>query len=115
MFWKYPDQSSNSGTTVQSRTMKLLVLALALVLLFTVGRALDCHRCVPIRAGGTCQSTVETCKPSKDACVAARFLREPFAQFQRCIALSDCKMLEMNAYIKLKCCTEDMCNTSIPN
>ncbi|MED6256720.1 hypothetical protein ATANTOWER_009645 [Ataeniobius toweri] len=100
---------------VQSKTMKLLVLTLTLTLLFTAGGALDCHRCVPKRAGGTCQLTVETCKPNKDACVAAKFLREPFGQFQRCIALSDCKMLEMNAYINIKCCTEDMCNTFIPN
>ncbi|XP_021176579.2 CD59 glycoprotein [Fundulus heteroclitus] len=91
--------------------MKLLVLALTLALLFIAGETLDCRRCVPQRAGGTCQNTVETCAPNKNACIAAKFTREPFGRFQRCIALSDCKLLEMNAYIKVKCCTEDMCNT----
>ncbi|XP_015237699.1 CD59 glycoprotein [Cyprinodon tularosa] len=91
--------------------MKLLVLTLTLALLFTAGWALRCHRCVPKQAGGSCQRTEETCRPDKDACVAAKFLRQPFGRFQRCIALRDCKMLQMNAYIDINCCTEDMCNT----
>ncbi|XP_043989548.1 CD59 glycoprotein [Gambusia affinis] len=91
--------------------MKLLILALALILLFTAGRALDCHRCVPSRAGGTCQTSVETCTLNKNACITAKFLRHPFGHFRRCIAYSDCKMLEANAYIDVKCCTKDMCNT----
>uniref|UniRef100_A0A3P9P2E3 CD59B glycoprotein-like n=2 Tax=Poecilia reticulata TaxID=8081 RepID=A0A3P9P2E3_POERE len=98
-------------TAEQSRKMKLLILALALVLLFTAGGALDCHRCVPSRAGGTCHTSVETCERNKNACIAARFLRQPFGHFQRCIAYSDCKMLAANAYIDVKCCTKDMCNT----
>ncbi|KAF3698725.1 hypothetical protein EXN66_Car014412 [Channa argus] len=96
---------------VLSRTMKLLVLALSIALLLTAGEALDCHRCVSKTAGGTCDLTVETCKPGKDACAAAKFLRAPFGQFQKCIKLSDCEMLKMNAYINIKCCSDDMCNT----
>ncbi|CAG5896461.1 CD59B glycoprotein [Menidia menidia] len=91
--------------------MKLLVLVLSAVLLFTAGEALNCHRCVPKRAGEDCALSVETCKPGKDACAAAQFLREPRGHYQKCMALSDCKMLKMNAYIDMKCCTEDMCNT----
>ncbi|XP_040911433.1 CD59 glycoprotein [Toxotes jaculatrix] len=91
--------------------MKLLVLALAVALLFTAGDALSCHRCVPRKAGGTCELTAETCKPEKDGCAAARFLREPHGQYQKCMALSDCEMLKMNAYIDIKCCSDDMCNT----
>ncbi|XP_037314942.1 CD59B glycoprotein isoform X2 [Pungitius pungitius] len=91
--------------------MKFLVLALAVGLLFTAGEALDCHRCVSRRAGGTCELSVETCKPGKDACAAASFLKPPHGEFQKCMALSDCEMLQMNSYISIKCCTEDMCNT----
>ncbi|XP_040026883.1 uncharacterized protein ly97.3 [Gasterosteus aculeatus] len=91
--------------------MKFWVLALAVGLLFTAGEALDCHRCVSRRAGGACELSVETCKPGKDACAAARFLKPPHGEFQKCMALSDCEMLKMNAYININCCTEDMCNT----
>uniref|UniRef100_A0A3B4U1U4 CD59 glycoprotein-like n=2 Tax=Seriola dumerili TaxID=41447 RepID=A0A3B4U1U4_SERDU len=94
-----------------NRTMKLLVLALTIALLFTAGEALNCHRCVSKKAGGTCELSVETCKPGKDGCAAARFLREPYGQYQKCMALSDCRMLKMNAYINIKCCSDDMCNT----
>ncbi len=41
------------------------------------GEALDCHRCVSKKAGGPCELTVETCKPEKDGCAAASFLRAP--------------------------------------
>ncbi|XP_059201021.1 CD59B glycoprotein [Centropristis striata] len=91
--------------------MKLLVFALAVVLLFTAGEALDCHRCVSRQAGGACELSVETCKPGKDACAAAKFLRTPYGQYQKCMALTDCENLKMNAYIDINCCTEDMCNT----
>ncbi|KAM9321999.1 uncharacterized protein ly97.3 [Pholidichthys leucotaenia] len=91
--------------------MKFLVLALTVALLLTAGEALDCHRCVPKTPGGTCELTVETCKPEKDGCAAAQFLREPRAHYQKCMALSDCEMLKMNAYINLTCCSDDMCNT----
>ncbi|TMS09789.1 hypothetical protein E3U43_002448 [Larimichthys crocea] len=57
--------------------MKLLVLVLSVALLFTAGETLNCHRCVPQRAGGECELTEETCKPEKNGCAAARFLRKP--------------------------------------
>ncbi|XP_020773029.1 CD59B glycoprotein [Boleophthalmus pectinirostris] len=91
--------------------MKLLVFALAVAVLFTVGEGLDCHRCVPRRAGEDCELTVETCKPGKDGCAAARFTRAPFGQYQKCMALKDCEMLKLNAYIDIKCCGDDLCNT----
>ncbi|XP_038573461.1 uncharacterized protein ly97.3 [Micropterus salmoides] len=91
--------------------MKLLVLALTVTLLFTAGEALNCHRCVPRHAGETCELSVETCKPGKDGCAAAKFLRAPYGQYQKCMALSDCTMLKLNAYIDIKCCGDDMCNT----
>ncbi|XP_051260430.1 CD59 glycoprotein [Dicentrarchus labrax] len=91
--------------------MKLLVLALTVALLFTAGEALNCHRCVSKQAGGSCELTVETCKPEKDGCAAAKFLRAPHGQYQKCMALSDCEMLKMNAFINMKCCSDDMCNT----
>ncbi|KAM3605434.1 uncharacterized protein V6R79_025662 [Siganus canaliculatus] len=91
--------------------VKLLVLALAIALLFTAGEALNCHRCIPKTAGGTCELSVETCKPGKDACAAARFLKAPYGRYQKCMALTDCEMLKMNAFINMKCCTNAMCNT----
>uniref|UniRef100_A0A3P8WMZ2 UPAR/Ly6 domain-containing protein n=1 Tax=Cynoglossus semilaevis TaxID=244447 RepID=A0A3P8WMZ2_CYNSE len=93
------------------RTMKLLVLALSITLLFTAGEALDCIRCVSRKAGGACERSVETCKPEKDACAAAKFLTPPNAQYQKCMTLADCEMLKTNAFIDITCCTEDMCNT----
>ncbi|XP_041659876.1 CD59B glycoprotein-like [Cheilinus undulatus] len=91
--------------------MKLLILALSMALLFTAGEALDCHRCVSKKAGGECELTVETCLPEKDACAAAKFLRQPYAQYQKCMRMTDCEMLNMNSFINISCCTEDMCNT----
>ncbi|XP_026230768.1 secreted seminal-vesicle Ly-6 protein 1 [Anabas testudineus] len=91
--------------------MKLLVLALTITLLLTAGEALNCHRCVSKNAGGPCELTVETCKPGKNSCAAAKFLREPYGEFQKCMALQDCEMLKMNAYISISCCTDDLCNT----
>ncbi|XP_060940308.1 CD59 glycoprotein [Limanda limanda] len=91
--------------------MKLLVLALTVALLFTAGEALNCHQCVPRRAGESCETAVQTCKPGKDGCAAARFLRAPHGYYQKCMALSDCEMLKMNSYIDIKCCGDDMCNT----
>ncbi|XP_069548580.1 CD59B glycoprotein [Brachyistius frenatus] len=88
----------------------LLVLALTVALLFAAGEALDCHRCVPKRAGESCELSVETCKPGKDGCGAAKFLRPPYGQYQKCMALSDCEMLKMNSFIDINCCSEDMCN-----
>lgn len=32
-------------------------------------------------------------------------------QYQKCMALESCEMLKMNAYIDMKCCSDDMCNT----
>ncbi|XP_030016418.1 CD59 glycoprotein [Sphaeramia orbicularis] len=91
--------------------MKLLVLALTISLLFTAGEALQCHRCVSRVAGGACELSLETCPPDKDACAAAKFLRHPFAQYQKCMRQTDCEMLKRNAYIDIKCCGDDMCNT----
>ncbi|KAG7523718.1 hypothetical protein JOB18_002249 [Solea senegalensis] len=91
--------------------MKFVVLALSIALLFTAGGALDCHRCVPKTAGGHCDLSVETCKPEKDGCAAAKFTRGPLGQYQKCMALSDCEMLKTNAFIDIKCCSDDMCNT----
>ncbi|XP_023138775.3 uncharacterized protein ly97.3 [Amphiprion ocellaris] len=100
-----------SKVPMLNRTMKLLVLALTVALLFTAGEALNCHRCVPKKAGGDCELVVETCKPGKDGCAAANFLRKPYGHYQKCMALEDCEILKMNAYIDIKCCSEDMCNT----
>ncbi|TKS79529.1 hypothetical protein D9C73_014241 [Collichthys lucidus] len=91
--------------------MKLLVLALSVALLFTAGETLRCHRCVSQKAGGECELTEETCKPEKNGCAAAKFLRAPFGQYQKCMALSDCQMLKMNNYVDIKCCSDDLCNT----
>ncbi|KAF3857988.1 hypothetical protein F7725_011189 [Dissostichus mawsoni] len=96
---------------VLNRTMKFLVLALTVALLFTAGQTLDCHHCFSKKAGGACDLSVETCKPGKDACAAASFLRPPHGQYQKCMALEDCEMLKMNSYIDINCCIEDMCNT----
>uniref|UniRef100_A0A3Q1EIE8 Prostate and testis expressed protein 4-like n=1 Tax=Acanthochromis polyacanthus TaxID=80966 RepID=A0A3Q1EIE8_9TELE len=91
--------------------MKLVVLALTVALLFTASEALNCHYCVPKKAGGSCELSVETCKPGKDGCAAANFLKEPRGHYQKCMALEDCEMLKMNSYIDIMCCSEDLCNT----
>ncbi|KAK0155140.1 hypothetical protein N1851_002538 [Merluccius polli] len=93
------------------RTMKFLVLSLALALVFTTGSSLNCHRCVSRHAGQSCDLIMESCKPGKDACAAAKFTRAPFGQYQKCMAMSDCEMLKRNSYIEMKCCDGDMCNT----
>ncbi|XP_056148878.1 CD59 glycoprotein [Lampris incognitus] len=90
--------------------MKLVVLALALALLFAAGDALDCHRCISRKAGGQCESSVETCAPEKDACAAAKFLTEPYGQYQKCMTMLDCQMLKINAFVDISCCNSDMCN-----
>lgn len=59
----------------------------------------------------SCALSLESCKPEKDACAAAKFLREPYAQYQKCMKMSDCEMLKMNSYINIKCCSDDLCNT----
>uniref|UniRef100_A0A3B4AZV4 CD59 glycoprotein-like n=1 Tax=Periophthalmus magnuspinnatus TaxID=409849 RepID=A0A3B4AZV4_9GOBI len=79
--------------------------------LVCAGECLDCHRCVSRRPGEECELTVETCKPGKDGCAAAKFTRAPFGQYQKCMALKDCELLKLNAYIEMKCCGEDLCNT----
>ncbi|CAL8369662.1 unnamed protein product [Boreogadus saida] len=94
-----------------NRTMKFLVLSLALALVLTTGSALNCHRCVSRRAGESCDLVVESCRPEKDACAAAKFLSAPHGQYQKCMAMSDCEMLKMNSYIDMKCCADNMCNT----
>lgn len=38
------------------------------------------------------------------------FLR-PVAQFQKCMSLESCELLKLNAYIDIKCCGDEMCNT----
>ncbi|KAM9459471.1 uncharacterized protein ACWYII_011053 [Salvelinus alpinus] len=91
--------------------MKTVMLAVALALLLASGEALDCLRCVPTKAGRDCEVTVETCPPEKEGCAAARFLRAPFGHFQRCMDLSGCKLFQTNAYINMKCCGTDKCNT----
>lgn len=35
----------------------------------------------------------------------------PVAQFQKCMSLESCNLLKLNAYINVKCCGDDMCNT----
>uniref|UniRef100_A0A672YVN6 UPAR/Ly6 domain-containing protein n=1 Tax=Sphaeramia orbicularis TaxID=375764 RepID=A0A672YVN6_9TELE len=74
-----------------------------------LGEALQCHRCVSRVAGGACELSLETCPPDKDACAAAKFLRHP-CEF-KCMRQTDCEMLKRNAYIDIKCCGDDMCNT----
>nr|XP_057917641.1 phospholipase A2 inhibitor and Ly6/PLAUR domain-containing protein [Doryrhamphus excisus] len=90
--------------------MKLFLLAVCLASLLAAGQALDCHRCVPKKAGGDCELSVETCRPEKDGCAAASFLSKPYGHYQKCMALSDCHMLKMNAFINITCCDSDMCN-----
>uniref|UniRef100_A0A672IIM2 Uncharacterized protein n=1 Tax=Salarias fasciatus TaxID=181472 RepID=A0A672IIM2_SALFA len=94
-------------------TMKLLVLALTVALLFTAGEALTCHRCIPKAASERdCELSVETCPEGKNGCASVSFKKAPFGHFQKCMALNDCELLKTNAYIKADCCAEDMCNDS---
>ncbi|XP_066514436.1 CD59 glycoprotein-like [Hoplias malabaricus] len=91
--------------------MKVLVFALVLMLTLSSGLALDCFNCVPAKAGGACEITMVTCPAGKDACAAAKFLRHPYGHYQKCMAMSDCETLKQNAYINIKCCQMDRCNT----
>ncbi|XP_061654367.1 CD59 glycoprotein [Phyllopteryx taeniolatus] len=90
--------------------MKLLLLALSVALLLAAGEALNCHRCVSRVAGEECELTVETCRPEKDGCAVAKFLRAPYGFYQKCMAMEDCMMLMKNSFIRIKCCHSDMCN-----
>ncbi|XP_042568309.1 neurotoxin 3FTx-RI-like [Cyprinus carpio] len=91
--------------------MKFLVLAVVLMLVVTGGSALDCLHCVPAKAGGACEITTETCPSDKDACAAAKFRRSPYGHYQKCMSMSGCEMVKQNAYINIKCCQKDFCNT----
>ncbi|XP_028833601.1 CD59 glycoprotein-like [Denticeps clupeoides] len=93
--------------------MKLVVIALIVVLVVTVGEALVCNRCVPAKAGQRCAVTQETCSASKDTCISARFLTPPYGYFQRCISKVDCMLLQNNSYMKIKCCQKDLCNVPV--
>uniref|UniRef100_A0A671SLJ0 Lymphocyte antigen 97, tandem duplicate 3 n=1 Tax=Sinocyclocheilus anshuiensis TaxID=1608454 RepID=A0A671SLJ0_9TELE len=73
--------------------------------------ALDCLHCVPEKAGGACEITAVTCPPDKDACAAAKFRRSPYGHYQKCMSMSGCEMVKQNAYINIKCCQKDFCNT----
>ncbi|KAA0718584.1 hypothetical protein E1301_Tti013164 [Triplophysa tibetana] len=90
--------------------MKVLLLALVLGLVLTVGSALKCNNCVPSRPGGKCVTTKETCGYNKNACVSARFTTSPYGYFRRCISMSDCLILQSSTYIVATCCQTDQCN-----
>ncbi|KAF4117810.1 hypothetical protein G5714_002363 [Onychostoma macrolepis] len=109
----HTDRQKNSFTqsnTVQ-RMMKFVILAVVLVLVVTGGSALDCLHCVPEKAGGACEITTVTCPPDKDACAAAKFRRSPYGHYQKCMSMSGCEMVKQNAFINIKCCQKDFCNT----
>ncbi|KAF7692500.1 CD59 glycoprotein [Silurus meridionalis] len=91
--------------------MRSLVLALVLVLLVSSGMALECHQCLPKKAGGACEIFSMTCPAKKDACVAAKFTRAPYGHYQKCTTMADCQLLKLNAYMKVNCCQDDLCNT----
>ncbi|XP_026875511.1 CD59 glycoprotein [Electrophorus electricus] len=99
------------STVKESSKMKVLVFALVLGLTVSSGMALDCYHCVPAKAGGACEITTVTCPAGKDACAAAKFLRSPFGHYQKCMAMVACEQLKLNAYIKVKCCQNKLCNT----
>ncbi|KAL2082548.1 hypothetical protein ACEWY4_022366 [Coilia grayii] len=90
--------------------MKAFILCVVVLLAVSSGFALDCIRCVPPKAGETCTASTETCPPEKDACAAAKFLRSPYGYYQKCMSMSDCKMLQTNSYINMNCCQKDLCN-----
>ncbi|KAG5265329.1 hypothetical protein AALO_G00241070 [Alosa alosa] len=92
--------------------MKAFLVALLLMMTVANGCALKCRRCVPSVPGGRCTVSTETCSSNMDACVAARFLISPFSYFNRCIKMSDCRILQRSPYIKANCCQTDMCNIS---
>ncbi|KAM9439783.1 CD59 glycoprotein isoform 1-T2 [Clarias gariepinus] len=91
--------------------MRSLVFALVLVLLVAGGTALDCYHCQPNKAGGACEITTLTCPAEKDACVSAKFLRSPYGHYQKCTTMAACDLLKLNAYMRVKCCQGDLCNT----
>ncbi|XP_050951092.1 CD59 glycoprotein [Labeo rohita] len=107
---KYRQRNAFTHSNAVQR-MKLLILAVVLVLVVTGGSALDCLHCVPEKAGGACKITTVTCPPDKDACAAAKFRRSPYGHYQKCMSMSGCEMVKQNAYINIKCCQKDFCNT----
>ncbi|TSP09131.1 hypothetical protein Baya_10753 [Bagarius yarrelli] len=90
--------------------MRGLVFAFVLVLLVASGSALDCYQCQPKKAGGACQITTLTCPAGKDACAAVKFTKAPYGHYQKCMATANCELLKLNAYMKVKCCQDDLCN-----
>ncbi|KAG7319796.1 hypothetical protein KOW79_016939 [Hemibagrus wyckioides] len=91
--------------------MRSLVFAIVLVLLVASGSALDCYHCQPKKAGEACEVTTLTCPEKKDACVAVKFTKAPYGHYQKCTAMADCELLKLNAYMNVKCCQNDLCNT----
>ncbi|KAG7319799.1 hypothetical protein KOW79_016942 [Hemibagrus wyckioides] len=73
------------------------------------GSALKCNNCVPLSGTG-CINKIETCGYKKDACISARFTIYPYTYFKRCIAMSDCLLLQSNPNIVAHCCQRDLCN-----
>ncbi|XP_062386714.1 CD59 glycoprotein-like [Sardina pilchardus] len=92
--------------------MKAFLVAALLLLAVASGCALKCRRCVPSVPGVGCTVSTETCSSNMDACVAARFLQHPYSYFNRCIKMTDCRILQTSPYIKANCCQTDMCNIS---
>ncbi|XP_072525206.1 CD59 glycoprotein-like [Salminus brasiliensis] len=90
---------------------KILLVTLLLAGLLMSGSALKCNHCISRQgSGNSCRVTTETCGYNKDACVSARFTTLPYSHFRRCIAMSDCLILQMTPNIKARCCQRDLCN-----
>ncbi|KAF7692495.1 hypothetical protein HF521_010105 [Silurus meridionalis] len=89
--------------------MKTLILTLVFALMLMSGSALKCKKCSASK-GGRCTTTTETCGYKQDACVSAIFTQYPFGYFKRCIAMSDCLLLQGTPTITAVCCQRDLCN-----
>ncbi|XP_062843614.1 CD59B glycoprotein-like [Trichomycterus rosablanca] len=86
--------------------MKTLFVTLVLALLLMTGSALKCNNCI----SKGCYNTVETCGYKQDACVSAIAKNFPFTYFRRCIAMSDCFILQASNLFNVRCCQTDRCN-----
>uniref|UniRef100_A0A3Q4MS57 UPAR/Ly6 domain-containing protein n=1 Tax=Neolamprologus brichardi TaxID=32507 RepID=A0A3Q4MS57_NEOBR len=86
----------------------VLELILAMIEKLSVLRAtkaLQCNRCVPITAGGSCFNKVETLQYEFSLCSFAGY-----SYFKRCMRRADAFALKSISSYNVFTCTDDRCN-----
>lgn len=90
--------------------MKTFALAVILLMIFISSEALQCNRCVPIKAGGVCINQVETCQRNVEVCASIIFTFPKYSYLKRCMRGTDAFALKSVPNIKVYTCSTDRCN-----